>query len=57
MNEIDLVKEWFKEQITEEIRKAVLKILVYELDEKIDALMIEQKKKKEIKKYAPCVAC
>tara|TARA_R100000231_G_scaffold139017_2_gene118887 strand:- start:334 stop:513 length:180 start_codon:yes stop_codon:yes gene_type:complete len=57
MRQIDSIKvtEWIKEQIAEEIRKAVLSILVYEIDKKIDALIIEEKKKKEIKPYVPCV--
>ena len=54
MKEIDLITEWFKEQIAEEMRKAVLSILVYELHEKIETLWIRKQKEEKRVKPKPC---
>ena len=56
MKQRDLIKEteWIKEQIPEEIRKAILSILVYELHEKIEISW--RRKQKEEKKVKPRTA-
>ena len=54
MKQRDLIKEteWIKQQIAEDVRKAVLSILVYELHEKFEWIR-KQKEEKEVKPK-PC---
>ena len=56
MEEIDSIKvmRWLKKQIAEEIRQAVLSILIYELHEKFDILWIRKQKEEKKVKPKPC---
>lgn len=53
MEEI-LIMKCVKEQIAEEIRKAVLTILAYELHEKIEISWIRKQKEEKKVKPKPC---